>query len=80
MNSHQKEKLDHTARQASTLADWLHDAHSSSNDYFHDDHGSDPQTVNRMTAEQLGQAAIMLARVNQNFNSLMEELNAGNRH
>ena len=33
-----------------------------------------------MTAEYLGQAAIMLARVNHNFNSLMEELNAGNRY
>ena len=80
MNSNQRDKLDNTAQQASTLADWLQNAHSSSNDYYDDDHDSDQQSVNHMTAESLGRAAIMLARLNQNFNSLMEELNAGNRY
>ena len=79
MNDQQREQLDQIARHASTLADWLHSAHSSSQDYYLDQDQDEPdqELVNDFTAERLGQAAIMLARINHQFARLMEELDAG---
>ena len=78
MNDQQREQLDQIARHASTLADWLHSAHSSSQDYYLDQDQDEPdqELVNDFTAERLGQAAIMLARINHQFARLMEELDA----
>ena len=69
MNDQQREQLDQIARHASTLADWLHSAHSSSQDYYLDQDQDEPdqELVNDFTAERLGQAAIMLARINHQF-------------
>ena len=77
MNDQQREQLDQITHHASTLADWLHSAHSSSQDYYQDQDEPDQELVNDCTAERLGQAAIMLARINHQFARLMEELDAG---
>ena len=77
LNDQQREQLDQIARHASTLADWLHSPHSSSQDYYQDQDEPDQELVNDCTTERLGQAAIMLARINHQFARLMEELDAG---
>ena len=78
LNDQQREQLDQITHHASTLADWLHSAHSSSQDYYQDQDQDqdepDQELVNDCTAERLGQAAIMLARINHQFARLMEEL------
>ena len=79
MNDQQREQLDQITHHASTLADWLHSAHSSSLDYYQDQDEPDQELVNDCTAERLGEAAILLARINHEFARLMEELDAGRK-